>query len=226
MTQQSLLVQQKTANFVSLTNPAAPSTSEIMLRYLSLFSLWLGPIFTFYTAFLHQSSYVFSLTWAVVGYFSALLLSLPVHCLQFELESIWPGKSRHCTCVREGGCQQCTKVIYTQTLPLALIGCIELGAVDSCKSNYSHWVEPQTVDFYTDNLYLILLSHHYDNFSKYDKKIVTDYSINWSPQCLHWMTCLTQLYILFMIASFHHMENFEMSCASFYTHFSKLRNLH
>ena len=40
----------------------------------------------------------------------------------------------------------------SQTLPLALIGCIEPGAVDSCKSNYSHWVEPQTVDFYTADL--------------------------------------------------------------------------
>ena len=65
----------------------------------------------------------------------------------------------------------CTRVIDTsQTLPLALIGCIEPGAVDSCKSNYSHWVEPQTVDFYTADLYLILLSDHNDNFSNYNKK--------------------------------------------------------
>ena len=64
----------------------------------------------------------------------------------------------------------------SQTLTLALIGCIELGAVDSCKSNYSHWVEPQTVDFYTADLYLILLSDHNDNFSKYNQNIVTEYS--------------------------------------------------
>ena len=32
--------------------------------------------------------------------------------------------------------------------------------------------------FYTADLLLILLSDHYDNFSKYNKKIVTDYSFN------------------------------------------------
>ena len=52
----------------------------------------------------------------------------------------------------------------SQTHPLALIGCVEPGMEDSCKSNYSHWVEPQTAD-----LYLILLSHHDDKFSKYNK---------------------------------------------------------
>ena len=33
-----------------------------------------------------------------------------------------------------------------------------------------HWVKPQTVDFYTADLYLILLSDYDDNFSKYNKK--------------------------------------------------------
>lgn len=38
-------------------------------------------------------------------------------------------------CVREGSCI-CTQVIDTsQKLPLALIGCVELGEVDSCQSN-------------------------------------------------------------------------------------------
>ena len=74
----------------------------------------------------------------------------------------------------------CMRVIDTsQTLSLALISCVDLGAVNSYKLNYSHWVEPQTVDFYTADLYLILLSDHNDNFSKYNKKkIVTDYSFN------------------------------------------------
>ena len=31
-------------------------------------------------------------------------------------------------------------------------------------------MEPQTVDFYTADLYLILLSGHDDNFRKYNKK--------------------------------------------------------
>ena len=111
------------------------------------------------------------------GAFSALLLlSVCRHCLQFELEHIWPGKSRHCVCAGEGDCQQhvCESDLHL------VIGCDEPGAVDSCKSNYSHWVEPQTVDFYTADLYLNLLSDHYDNFSKHIKKIITDYSFNWS----------------------------------------------
>ena len=58
----------------------------------------------------------------------------------------------------------------SQTLPLALIGCVVPGALDYCKSNYSHSVEPQTVDYYTADLYLILLSDHNDNFSKYNTK--------------------------------------------------------
>ena len=113
-----------------------------------------------------------SMLWAVVGQFSAvLLLSVPHHCLQFGLKPIWPGKSRHCL-GRGGGCSSvCMRMIdISQTLHVALIGCIELGAVDSCKSNYSHWVEPQTVDFYTADLYLILLSDHNDNFRKYITK--------------------------------------------------------
>ena len=136
--------------------PTALSTSEMMLCYLFLFSLWLSSILSFHTAFLSQSSYFFCLTCAMLTHSLALLLLLSVlhHCLQFGLESIWPGKGRHCTCAGEGHCpvhtawgrgaasRVCTRVNDTsQTLPLALIGCIELAAVDSCKSNYSHWVE-------------------------------------------------------------------------------------
>ena len=64
----------------------------------------------------------------------------------------------------------------SQTLILALIGCIDPGAADSCTSNDSHRVDPQTLDLYTADLYLILLSDHNDSFSKYNQKIVTDYS--------------------------------------------------
>ena len=39
-------------------------------------------------------------------------------------------------------------------------------------------MEPQTVDFYTAELYLILLSDHEDSFSKYNQKRITDYSFN------------------------------------------------
>ena len=42
--------------------------------------------------------------------------------------------------------------------------------MNSCKSNYSHCADPQTVDFYTADLHFDLLSDHNDNFSKYNKK--------------------------------------------------------
>ena len=45
----------------------------------------------------------------------------------FWHKSIWPGKSQHCACMGEGQCwvRVCIRVINTsQTLPLALIGCI------------------------------------------------------------------------------------------------------
>ena len=45
-----------------------------------------------------------------------------------------------------------------------------VGAVDSWKSNYSHLVETQTVDFYTADQYQILLSDHNDNLSKFNFK--------------------------------------------------------
>ena len=146
-----------------LTNPAAPSTSEMTLGYLSVFSLWLGPIFSFFTAFLHHSSYFFSLTKAMVGNFSALLLlllsSVLRHCLQLGLERSWPGKSRHCTCV--GAATVCKRVIDTsQTRPLALIRCVDAGMMDSCIWNFPA------------DLYLILLSDHKDNFSKYNNFVV------------------------------------------------------
>ena len=147
-----------------LTNPAAPPAlkwrADIYLCFLS------GSVqfFVLNTAFL---CLFFCPFW---GHLPAQLLLR--HCLlfEFELELLWPGEGRHCACAgeghcpialcREGGCQVCTRVIDTsQTLPLTLIGCVGPGAADSCRSNYSHWVEPQTAD-----LYLILLSDHNDNF--------------------------------------------------------------
>ena len=122
------------------------------LRYLSLFSLWLGPIISFYIAYLRQSSYLFSLTWAMVQAFFCSVASPP-------LFTVWAWPSL---------------IDTSQTLPLVLIGCIDPGAVDLCKSNYSLWVDPQTVGFYTADLHFILLSDHNDNFNKYNQKIVTD----------------------------------------------------
>ena len=52
------------------------------------------------------------------------------------------------------------------TKSLAPIGCVDLVAVDSCKPNYSHWLATQTVDCFTVDLCVILLSDHNDSFSK------------------------------------------------------------
>ena len=117
-----------------LTNPTTPSTSEMTLRCMSLFSLWLVSILSFYTAFLCQSSYFFSLTWAVVGHFLVLLLlSVLCHCLQFELEyltkeeqTLWLRGEGALPSTWGRGAVLFTRMIDTsQTLPFALIGCIE-----------------------------------------------------------------------------------------------------
>ena len=118
------------------------------LCYLSLFSLWLGPVISFYTAFLCQSSYFFSLTWAMVGHFFS---SVVVVVCYPPLLTVWAWTYltreeqalhlRGTHCMRGAANSLCMRMIDTpQTLPLALIGCIELGAVDSCKSIHNHSV--------------------------------------------------------------------------------------
>ena len=153
------------------------------LRYLSLFSLWLGPALCLYTAFLHQSFCFFSLTWATVGHSSALLMSVLRHCLQFGLESIWPGKSRHYTCAGEGHCPVCaawgrgpassicTRVIDTsQTLTWLWLVVLSqeqwIIANNIIATGWSHrWLTC-----------MLFYCQIYYNFSKYNNKIVTDYS--------------------------------------------------
>ena len=127
---------------------------------LSSFSLWLGPLLCFYSAFLRQSSYFFSLMWAMAGHSSALLLlSVLHHCLQFELKLIWPGKSRHFAS------RYASEWFTPLRLPSALISCTKSGGF--LQINHGHWVEPQTAD-----QYLILPSDHNDNFSKYNKNFI------------------------------------------------------
>ena len=105
--QGSLLVPQKSPKFcIALESlqilqlpPPLKWHSDIYPSFLFGF----GPILSFYTAFLNQFSYFFSVMWAMLGYFSALL---PLHhSLQFEiaLEPIWP----------------------SEILSLALIGCVD-----------------------------------------------------------------------------------------------------
>ena len=121
----------------------------MMLWYLSLFSLWLSPILCFYTAFLCQSSYFFFLMWAVMGHFqlcccclfatmvSSLGLNLKVSD-QVKADTV--GGEGHCQVHtvwgRGSASSVCTCMIETSlSVPLALIGFVDPGAVDSCKSN-------------------------------------------------------------------------------------------
>ena len=54
-------------------------------------------------------------------------------------------------------------------------------------SHYLQFEHEQTVDFYTADLYLLLLSIHNDNYCKYNNTVVTDYNFKWSEIfALHW----------------------------------------
>ena len=69
--------------------------SDIYPSFLS------GSIQFFVFTLLFLVSLLISSLWR--GHFSALLLlSVLRHCLQFGLERIWPGESRHCSCAGEG----------------------------------------------------------------------------------------------------------------------------
>ena len=144
----------------------------MMLQNLS-FSLWLIPVLSFYTAFLRQSSYFFSLTRAMVGNSSALLLlSVLRHCLQFGLECIWPGKSRHCVCMGEGGCQQRMHESDWHFSDTHLGPDRLYWAERWILANGR--VEPQTVDFYTTDHILFYCQIIMIILANFTKKIVTD----------------------------------------------------
>ena len=165
------------------------------LIFILVFSLALSNSF-----FLHcLSSSVFWFLLFDVGNGGAFFGSVVVVCslplfTAGELECIWPGKSRYCACAgggalpREEGCQQhmhdndwhfsdtplgCDWLCLSGTgrflqIKLGPLG----GATDS--------------GFLHSQLYLILLSDHNNNFSKYNQKKVTDYSfksLNFSFKC-------------------------------------------
>ena len=126
----------KAANSESLLSPYKSRNSlhlwnDTSIFILDFFLAWSSSLF------LHcfsSSVFLFLLFYMCNGgvFFGSVVVVCSPPCLQFELEHIWPGKSR----------------------------------------------QPQTEDFYTAHLYLIPLSDHNDNFSKYNKKMVTDYGFN------------------------------------------------
>ena len=102
------------------------------LRSFTSFSLWLGPFLSLYTASRCKSSYFFSLTWAMVGHSSALLLLswawvwTWAYLTSCEL-ALHLGRGALPSMLREGAASSIgTRMIDTsQTRPLALIGCVE-----------------------------------------------------------------------------------------------------
>ena len=140
------------ANSASVLRPCKSCSSLHLWNDTPLFILdFILAVLCFYSSFLRQSSSVYSLG-----------LSLNV------FDHVRAGTASARGRGAEWGAARsiCMRVIDTsQALTLALI-----AWVDSCKSNYSNWVDPQTVIFYTADLCLILLSDHNDNFSKYNKK--------------------------------------------------------
>ena len=127
----------------------------------------------------------------------------------FGNESIWPGKSRHC--VGKGNAEHMWE---GGGLPLGSDWLYVAGSGRFLPSNYSHWVEPQTVDFYTTDLYLILLSDHNDSFSKYNQKLVTDYSFKCSI-----LVVLFWFYSIFLCHCLN-SEHSELKCSTPYCHYS------
>ena len=121
-----LLVQQKSRQLcVALES----------LRILQLLHLW-NEASVFIVVFSHawSSSLLFFISplisslWRAGAFGSVVVCSLP-------LLTVWVWALSYLT-RWEQALHLCGGGLGSQTLPLALIGCLDLGAVDSCKSNY------------------------------------------------------------------------------------------
>ena len=157
------------------------------LWYLSFFSFWLGPILCFDTAFLHQCSYFFSLTWAMMGTFwlcCCCLFPAIVYSLAFKVSdqvragtapARWRGTSQYV--LHEGGGLPAANAREWLTL---LRHSLWLWLV---VLSWERWILANQIratgrthnrGFYTADLYLILLSDHNHNFCKYNQKDITE----------------------------------------------------
>ena len=179
-----------------LTNPAAPSTSEMMLRYLSLLSRWLGPVLCVYTAFLHQSSCFLSLTWTMVG---AFFSSVVVVCSP-PLFTVWAWtyltrwEQQLHLCQGRGAassiCRRVTLLRHSPWLWLVVLTRKRWNFANQIRATgWSH-----RVDSYTADLYLIVLSDCDDNLMKYNKKIVTDNNFKHHHQVSYWIITIRVFY--------------------------------
>ncbi len=130
----------------------------------------------FQLAFLHWSSSVYL-------YLSCKLFS---HCLVDWRLFISPPLCllQGCECAQEGSCLQHEQ--ETSDFSSALIGCFDLGVVDSSKRLQGQQAEPQEHDFF-HRLSHVLLSGQTDSFSKYDKYIF----IKVNNFCFNVYLCMT-----------------------------------
>ena len=131
-----------------LTNPAAPSISEMTLQYLSLFSNWHSPFFVLHCFFV---SFHISSLWCGQWWCSFLLcgLSTIVYSLSLCL-NLWPGESR--LCAREGhcwvrtawgACMRTSMIDTSQTIPLARIGCVQERWILANQIRVTGWTHRQ-----------------------------------------------------------------------------------
>ena len=142
------LSSRKSANSASLLSPYS-SHSSLRLWHDTLIFILVFSLVRSNSLFLRRfSSSVLLFDCFNVGYVGAFFGSVFVVCslplFTVWVWTIWPGKSRHCACVGEGHCW--VRALQgrgaassmeenddtSQTLPLALIGCVDPWAVDSC----------------------------------------------------------------------------------------------
>ena len=160
-----LPVQQKSPD-----SSCSSSTSEMTLWDLSLFSLWLGPVLSFYSAFV-LLSYISSL----VGNGGTCFCSVVVVVCSPPLFTVWVWsyltRWEQILHLHGGGglLRACAREWLTLPRHAPWLWSVVLIQERWILTNqityYSHWVELQTAD-----LYLILLSDHNNNFSKYNQK--------------------------------------------------------
>ena len=133
----------------------------MILWYLSLFSLWFGPILCFYATFLRQSCYLIALMSAMLGHFSALfLLSVLCHYLQFGFElsdqvragtvPVWGRGTVEYVLCRGGGLPAAWKRMMTLLRHCPWLWLVVLIherwiLASDWMSSGGHWVEPQWV---------------------------------------------------------------------------------
>ena len=132
-----------------------------------------APIFilVFSNSFLHQSSYFFSLTWAMVSIFQLCcyyLFSATVYSLSLNVtDQVWADAAP--AWGRGTATSMHKNDWHFSDTPLCSDWLCWSGSGGLLQIKLQPLGGTQTVDFYTADLYIILMSNHNDNFSKYNQ---------------------------------------------------------